>query len=190
MTQFNTQKLKDRIDYWWLHLLAGILLVIIGIWASTRPMEAYATLSLYFAVAMLITGFFEVVYAITARHSIHDWGWSLAMGLFDLIAGAYLLAHPALTMEIIPVILGLWILFRGIAAIGVSLALKSVYPVKWALMLVLGILITLFGTAVLFLPILGIINIVIFTSLSFITAGLFRIVHAIRLKKLSQPMIP
>jgi len=127
MTQFNTRKLKDRFDYRWLNLLAGIILIVIGMWASTRPMEAYTILCFYFAAAILISGFFELMYAMIARHSMLDWGWSLAIGLFDLVTGAYLLAYPELTMEIIPVILGLWILFRGIAAIGASLVLKSVY---------------------------------------------------------------
>jgi len=186
MTQPIPQKIKSSIDYWWLPLITGLILLIIGIWVSAKPVEAYASLSALFGIGILITGFFEVLYALTARKAIDGWGWALASGLFDLVVGVFLCVHPMLTLVILPVIMGFWLLFRGIVAIGVALEMRSFSARYWGVLLVLGIVISLFGGAVLMMPVIGVINIVVFTALSFITAGSFRIVHAFRLRQLSR----
>jgi len=185
MTQTISKTIKKSISYWWLFLITGLLLILAGIWIFTSPAEAYVSLSILFAVSILVIGILEASFAITARRSLDGWGWTLASGILDIVIGTYLLAYPLISMQVLPFILGFWLLFRGISAIGFAFDMRSYHAANWGMLLVLGILIIFFGCMVLVVPAFGVLNIIVWTALSFIAAGVFRVVLAFRLKKLS-----
>ncbi|MFI5154421.1 MAG: HdeD family acid-resistance protein [Chitinophagales bacterium] len=136
-----------------------------------------------FGASILTTGFFETVFAISARKSMEGWGWTLASGLLDILIGVYLLTYPAVTMVILPFVLGFWLLFRGFSAVGFSFDIKSYGDSNWGWFLLLAIGIILFAFMILAVPAFGVANIIVWTALSFIFAGVFRIILAFRLKK-------
>ncbi len=177
--------IKESIRYWWLFLVTGIILIGVGIWVFVSQEEAYLSLSVLFAVGIFITGVLETAFAVTARKSIDSWGWTLASGILDLVIGTYLFAYPLVTMEILPLILGFWLLFRGISAIGFALDMKSYHLPNWSMLLALGILIIIFGVMILVVPAFGVLNIIIWTAFSFIAAGIFRVIISFRLKALN-----
>jgi uncharacterized membrane protein HdeD (DUF308 family) len=187
MIQTISRTIKESIRYWWLFLLTGLILIAVGIWILSSPVQAYVSLSMLFAASILVIGIIEAIFAITARKSLDGWGWTLASGLLDIVIGAYLLSYPLLTITVLPIILGFWLLFRGISAIGFAFDMKSYRAANWGWLLALGILIIIFGLMVLAVPAFGVLNIILWTSLSFITAGFFRVVLAFRLKKLDRP---
>ena len=49
MTQSFLKTIRESINYWWLILLGGVLLIIVGIWVISSPIESYLSLSLLFA---------------------------------------------------------------------------------------------------------------------------------------------
>jgi uncharacterized membrane protein HdeD (DUF308 family) len=87
-------------------------------------------------------------------------------------------------MAILPYVLGFWLLFRGFSAIGVAFDVKSYGAPDWGWLLVLGIGIIFFGFMILAVPAFGVANIVVWTGLAFISAGVYRIFLALRLRKL------
>ncbi len=178
------RNITKNIGYCWLFLLTGLVLVGAGIWIFTSPAEAYVSLSILFAASMFIIGTLEAIFALTARKSIDGWGWTLAGGLLDIVIGGYLLAYPLVTLEILPLILGFWLLFRGVSAVGFAFDMKSYHAGNWGWLLVLGIVTAILGGLVLAVPAFGILNIIVWTALSFVAAGLFRIILAFRLRKL------
>ncbi|MFT3750661.1 MAG: DUF308 domain-containing protein [Agriterribacter sp.] len=180
------KNISASISYWWIFLLTGVLLVGVGIWVFLSPLAAYLSLSILFAAGMLITGCFEIAFAVSARKSLHGWSWTLAGGILDLIIGVYLLIYPSVSMSVLSLILGFWLLIRGGSAIGLAFEMKLYKAPDWSWLLVLGILIALFGIMVLAVPAFGVANIIVWTALSFIIAGIFRITLALRLKKLEK----
>lgn len=185
MTQRLSPIIRRDIQYWWLFLLTGIILIGIGIWIFTFPAESYVTLSVLFAASMVVTGIFESIFALTARKSLAGWGWTLVGGIFDIAIGVYLLAYPGISMAVLPFILGFWLLFRGFSAVGFALDMRSHRSASWGLLLAIGILICFLGFMVLAVPAFGVLNIIIWTALSFVAAGIFRVILAFRLKKLT-----
>ena len=111
------KSIRDSINYWWLFLLTGILLIVVGLWVFASPLASYLSLSFIFAFGILFTGVFEVIFAISNRKTMDNWGWTLSSGILDLVIGFYLMAYPAITIAILPLILGFWLLFRGFSAI-------------------------------------------------------------------------
>ena len=164
-------------------MLSGLMLVAVGILVFASPATAYISLSILFGASILSIGFFETVFAISARKSLEGWGWTLASGLLDIVIGAYLLAYPGVTMAILPFVLGFWLLFRGFSAIGFSFEIKSYGDLNWGWFLLFAIGIVFFAFMILAVPAFGIANIIAWTGLSFIFAGAFRIILAFRIKK-------
>ncbi|MGZ5219764.1 MAG: HdeD family acid-resistance protein [Chitinophagaceae bacterium] len=182
------KEIKEAVNYWWLLLLTGLILVAVGIWVFSSQATAYLSLSFLFGASILSIGFFETVFAISARKSLEGWGWTLAGGLLDMVIGAYLLAYPAITMAILPFVLGFWLLFRGFSAVGFSFDMKAYGDLNWGWYLLIAIGIIFFAVMILAVPAFGVANIIAWTGLSFIFAGVFRIILAFRLKKWKSAM--
>ncbi|WP_448104469.1 HdeD family acid-resistance protein [Pedobacter panaciterrae] len=168
---------------WWLMLCAGILFIALGVWIFISPVASYISLSLLFAGSMLLAGILEVIFSISIHKSTPGWGWTLVGGLMDVFLGGYLLHYPLLTMVVMPLIVGFWILFRGFMAIGSSLEMRGNSLIGWTGLLLTGILIVLVAIAVLSNPILGIVNVIIWTALAFILSGIFRVCLSLQLRK-------
>jgi uncharacterized membrane protein HdeD (DUF308 family) len=188
MAQTILKTIKESVNYWWLLLLIGLILIATGIWIFASPAAAYVSLSILFGVSILIIGIFETAFAISARGSIEGWGWMLASGVLDLIIGIYLLMYPVVTMAILPFILGFWLMFRGFSAFGFAFDMKSYGSKDWGWLLLLAIAIIFFGFMVLAVPAFGVANIIVWTGLSFIAAGVYRVVLAFKLRKLKKTL--
>lgn len=178
------KEIKEAVKYWWLLLLTGLILVAVGIWVFASPTTAYLSLSFLFGASIFIIGFLETIFAISARESLEGWGWTLASGLLDIVIGAYLLTYPAITMAILPFVLGFWLLFRGFSAVGFSFDMKSYGDSNWGWFLLFALGIVFFAVMILVVPAFGVANIIAWTGLSCILAGVFRIILAFRLKEL------
>ncbi len=176
---YNTQ-------YWWLMLFAGILFIGLGIWILAAPVDSYLSLSTLFAFGMVFAGVFEIIFAIGNHRALHGWGWTLAGGMIDLFLGSYLLNYPLLSMVVMPLIMGLWMLFRGCMAIGSSLELRAYGVLDWAWLLVTGVLIVLLSFLIIGNPLFAAISIVVWTAFAFILSGIFRVFLSLQLKKLKK----
>lgn len=83
---------KERRAWpWWLILIQGIALVIIGLLLITNPKATSVFLVQVIALYWLISGIFELVSLFVDRTA---WGWKLFAGIIGIWAGLYLLQHP------------------------------------------------------------------------------------------------
>jgi len=189
MAQGNSGVIKKSISCWWFFLLTGFILAGTGIWMFVWPIETYLSLSIFFAFSILFTGVFEAAYAVLTRKSIDGWGWgwTLASGIMDIFIGIYLVVYPSITMQVLPLILGFWLLFKGFSAIGFALDMKSYEAGNWGVLLALAIIIIFLGCMVLAVPAFGILNIIVWTAFSFVAAGIFRILLALKLRNIIPP---
>ncbi|WGQ10629.1 DUF308 domain-containing protein [Pedobacter gandavensis] len=170
-------------QYWWLMFCAGILFIGLGVWILASPVSSYLSLSLFFAFGMIFSGLFELIFAIGNRKKLHGWAWTMAGGLIDVSLGSYLLNYPLLTMVVMPIIIGLWMMFRGFMAISSSIELRAYGVLDWVWLLLTGILIVVLSLLIIGHPLLATINIVMWTSFAFILSGIFRIFLSLQLRK-------
>ncbi|WP_161890588.1 HdeD family acid-resistance protein [Pontibacter russatus] len=177
-----------RSTYWYLPLLLGILFVALGVWVIFTPLESYIALAIIFAVTFLISGILEIMYAISNRHGIHNWGWSLAVGIVDLIIGVMLVTKPVISMAVLPIYVGFGILFRSVMAIGWAFELKRREVPNWGYLLALGVLGLFFAFIMILNPVFGSLTIVFYTALALISIGVFQISLSLRLKKLQRSL--
>ncbi len=177
----ETSSIKLVSPYWWLMLLGGLALIALGVWTFASPATAYLSLSLLFAIGILIAGILEIIFSLSATF-VPGWGWLLAGGLFDSFIGGYLLAYPVLTMVVLPLLVGVWILFRGFMAVGHAFDARSRKLTGWGWLLFTGIVVILLAMLILANPAWGVVNIILWTGLAFIFAGIFRVYLSFRLR--------
>lgn len=174
------------IKNWWISILIGILYIFVGIWVVRTPLESYISLSIIFSVFIFVSGIFQIIFSFSNKNEMKDWGWYLAGGILDLIIGALLLSHPLMTMAILPLYVGFWLLFQSILFIGLSFQLKSAGIPQWGWLLFWSIITLLFSFLLLANPLFAGLSIVYMTAFALITAGIFRIFLGINLKKIGK----
>ena len=122
---------NSQIKNWWVSLLLGILYVAFGIFLMFTPLSSYVALSILFAVAMFVSGIFEIIFSISNKNTISSWGWYLASGIIDFIIGLFLMANVNLSMEVLPFVVAFWLMFRGFSSVGYSMDLKRYGTHNW-----------------------------------------------------------
>ena len=177
-------KIKSAVKNWWVLTILGILFILLGIWVFRNPLESYIGLSLYFSIAMFIGGAFQIFFSVSNRDVLPGWGWQLMGGILQVLFGYILTSNPQITMAILPLFVGFWLLFRSINLASFSLELRSLLLPNWWLYLLFAILIGIFSFFILTRPVIGGITIVTWTGIALIMAGVAQIAISMDLKKL------
>lgn len=183
ITDFFKQ-VRGTIKHWYLPLIAGIILIFMGIWTFKEPEKTYVALSFFFSLTFVISGLFETVFSFSNRKVIDNWGWNLVMGLITLVIGIIMFAKPEISMVTLPFYVGFVILFRSMNAIAISLDLKNYGVLDWGNIMALGILGLLFAIILLWNPGFAGLSIVIWTGMALIMAGVINILISMKLKKI------
>jgi len=168
---------------WWLITITGILITLAGFWVYNNPAENYIALSVLFSVVLFISGIFEITFSLINSKIIKGWGWMLSYGIFDLIIGIILITKESLTMEILPFIFGIWLIFRGISQVSRGVFLKQSRLKYWGWSITGGLVVIAFGFMVIYHPLFGAASIIIWTALSLITLGVFTTLFSFIIKK-------
>ena len=170
------------MQYWWLMFSLGVLFVCLGIWILASPVQMYEPIGWFFAFGLTFSGAFEIIFAIGNSKFLQRWGLTLLGGIIDLALGIYLLKVPMLTLMIMPVVIGLWMLFRGCMAIDAVLQFRLFGILYWLWLIITGGLIIVLSLLILGRPLFEYVNAVVWTAFCFILCGIFRIYLSMQLK--------
>ena len=181
--------LYKTVKNWWLFLLAGIFLILVAVWVFRTPIESYVNLAWLFSILIFVNGVSNTAFSISNSKDLDDWGWYLVSGLLDIFIGAILLLYPEISIILLPFIIGIWLMFKGISIIGTSLDLKKYGVLDWGWIMLIGILIATLAFFMILDPLFGAINIVYLTSLSFLLYGIASIMLSLKLKKIKSKTI-
>lgn len=107
-----------------LWLLSGVLYGIAGVLILFDPILGAVTLTLLFAVSMLVSGVFRTVWGYK-RRPLAGWGWMVASGVLTLLVGLlFLVQWPANALFLLGVVLAVDLTFQGVAWLVTGLELK------------------------------------------------------------------
>ena len=108
-----TVKASRAVRHWWLYMLCGILCVAAGIAVFIFPMESYMTMGLLFGILMLLVGTTQLVVASSSGNYLTMRGYVIVGGILDVIRGLFLCVNPYVSMVLMPVLLGIWMLYHS-----------------------------------------------------------------------------
>lgn len=176
--------IESAIKYWYLPLIVGVLLIVLGIWTLTTPLESYIMLSIVFAVGFLLSGILEMIFALGNRHK--SWVWSLALSILSIIIGLLLVLNPAISMMTLPFYVGFMLLFHSILGISSAYEMRRYGIVDWGWLMLVAVLGMIFSFIMLWNPIFAGLNIVVWTGIAFIVTGVYMIYFSTKLNKLNK----
>ena len=129
---------------WWIPLIEGIALVIVGVLLLTSPINTILLLTRVLGLFWFLSGIFEIVSIFVDRTA---WGWKLIGGIIGLLAGYYLISAPVAGAIVLGftlvVMLGIQALLLGIVNL-----IQALRGAGWGIGVV-GIINIIFGVILL-----------------------------------------
>jgi uncharacterized membrane protein HdeD (DUF308 family) len=103
---------------WWLVLLEGISLIILGILLLLKPGMTTIVFIQFLGIYWLVAGLFKII-SIFLDSSM--WGWKLFAGILGIIAGIIVLRHPVWSPFVVGATLIIILGIQGIIYGGIGL---------------------------------------------------------------------
>ena len=156
---------------WTLYFTGGILIVL-GLWAMTYPVEALMSLAFSLGVGFVLAGINHLVPCFSLRGDPMYPRWMLVQGVLDLLIGIVMLMRLGVTAFMIPIMVACWFSFIGVVRIATSFRLKSLGFGKWWAMLLNGLLLVVCASLMLASPFVGGISVALLMGSAFVASGL------------------
>jgi len=166
------KSIRRSVKHWYIPLILGILFILCGIGVIISPQDSYLTLSILFSLSFLVSGIIETFFALQNTKNLNGWGWYLVSGLISLIMGIFLLMYPALSMFILPLV------------VGFAFEEKEAGVLNWGNLAIVSVLSIILSFILIANPIFTGISLVVFTGLAFIFTGISSVILSFNLKKL------
>ena len=99
---------------WWLVLIQGIILLIIGGYLIAYPLQTLFVLLIFLGAYWFISGIFGIISAAMTKQDV---AWKVVLGILGIIAGLIILTYPyystILILPLLAILIGVWGLFMG-----------------------------------------------------------------------------
>jgi uncharacterized membrane protein HdeD (DUF308 family) len=119
---------EDSSGTRWLMAVLGLLSVIIGILFLRHTEETVTTLAFLIGLFWVVGGIIEFFTAYSEQGSPAR-GFRIGMGVLAFAAGVVTLVWPHLTLNVLAVIMGIWLIIYGLLEIALSLQLRHLADV-------------------------------------------------------------
>lgn len=190
-TNFNSMNINSierkihRI--WWVPLITGIIALGLGIWCFWAPASSMEVLAFVFSAGIILAGILNISYAIVNSALDTNWGWSLVLGILEVVCGVWLCTVPGPQLTIaFAYAAGIWVLVASIMSIGEALFFSR-YSFGWAIgMIVLLIFTCFFGFYILLNPFFSGFVGWVWIGCSLLFFGVWRICLAFKIRSLNK----
>jgi len=170
---------------WWLPLVRGILLMILGIYALFQP---GMTLAIFVQVAgffLVFDGLLAVIAGVVGQ--VPSRLWTIVRGVFAVLAGSFVFAHPVLvaglTAAFVVSVIGVLAILSGVIEIVAAIQdRKKIEGEGW--LILSGVLLVLIGVALLATPLTFGLTMTRVLGVLSILSSIGMIVFAFRMKGL------
>ncbi|MEM9251919.1 MAG: DUF308 domain-containing protein [Planctomycetota bacterium] len=177
MTQMMAALAKD----WWLLLIRGVLLIILGIYAVLMPAQTLVTFCLIFGIFLIIDAVFSLASFIGGGGASR--GWALARGLITLVLGLLIVGSPAVfgaaAALVLVYLIAAGMVIGGVAEIAAVVQHKQ-HAGAWVF--IHGLLAIVFGLVLALLPLIAMAALIMVAGIYAIIFGVALIVLSFRLK--------
>lgn len=175
---------------WWLTLLRGILLIVLGVYALVSPGLTIGALAQVIGFFMIIEGFLALWAGFSGQTSSRL--WTIIRGIVLILAGLFVVAHPlfmaAIGATVVVYLVAIAILASGLAEIYV--AIRDRHEIQGEGWLILGgVLSVILGLLLVIAPITAALFMVRVIGVFAIIAGIGLIVAAFRVRNFGRSLM-
>lgn len=129
---------------WWLPVLRGLLLLVLGLLLMAQPTASVQAIVWLFGVFAVVDGVVAVVQGLVDRGA-PGWVWWVVEGLAGVVVGAAVVLWPGPTVRVLVFLLAAWLLVLGVVSILGAVAMSRHLGTGWHWPLAFGLVSTLFA---------------------------------------------
>lgn len=134
----NTKQITMKSTKIWL-AIAGILLVVLGIFCIAKPTATLFTTAWLIGLLTLFAGISKLMFTFKTQAFLPNSGTRALSAILEIIVGIIFLANNFFVAFSLPVIFALWVIIEGVVIIVNSFDYKRVGFPHWFVILLLGI---------------------------------------------------
>ena len=168
--------------FWWMVVLRGALLLLLGVAALRWPGATLAVLVLWIGAGFLVNGAFALVAALAGR-DVEGRTWMVVEGLLGIAAGLVTFMNPGITGVVLLWLLAGWAILSGIVQLVAAIRLRRVIQGELFLGLA-GVVAILFGVLLIARPGAGLVALAFLLGWFAIFYGVVLIALGLRLRRL------
>ena len=184
-----TARASRIIKKWWLLLIAGILCIVAGICVFAFPIESYVTLAVLFGILMLLTGAAQLIISSTSGNYLMMKGYFIVGGVLDVILGIFLCVYPGVSLFVLPILMGLWMMYHSFIIISFGADMDTFRLSGGGMFTVFGILLLMLSVFVLVDPFsVGVATVLFVAGVGLILLGLLFCSISVKLRDLHKCM--
>lgn len=174
------EEVRQFSNNWWLWLITGILWIVISFIVQSFDPTSAATIAFMFGFVLLFAGVAEFV----AIGVAEGWKWLHGvMGVLFVIAGILALIEPFQTFGILALLIGWFLLLKGVFDITLSIAGRDQIPL-WGVQLAVGIIEILLGLWAIGYPGRSAWLLILWVGIGALVRGISDIITAFRVRSL------
>ena len=166
---------------WWALALRGVLSILVGVLALSRPGVTLTAIVLLIAAYMFVDGVFAIMAALRGIRAGDRWGWMLVEGILGIVAGIIVFRTPSTGATVLLWLVAFWAITHGIAEIAAGIKLRKIIENEWLLIL-LGVLSLALGIYVLMRPGVGLLLLVTWVGVYALFAGVLMLMLAFKVR--------
>ena len=171
------------IRFWWSFSIVGLILVVVGIIMMFNPTISYIFLSSIIGIVIFVSGVSNLALSTNSHHIITSKMWIFISGIVEILLGFILIFSLTISATILPLLIGIWILFKGINMIGISDDMNIMEIPGYGWTLLMGVMTIICAFIVLSQPLIfGTEVVVVWISISLIMLGIALISYSVQLK--------
>lgn len=168
---------RPVIGIW--HLIAGIIMAVLGIYVWFNPVVSLVALALYLGIAFIVVGAGYLAVSFSFQS-----GWYLLVGLLDIFVGIIFVGNLGVTAETLPIIFAVWCLAVGIVQLANAWQLRR-DGFDWGWSAGVGVLGIVFAFLILAYPVLGALTITAIMGAYILLYGLVEITEYFYARRIS-----
>jgi len=106
-------------------LLMGVLMILAGVYIVSHPVAALASMTLFLAAYLIVTGIVEIFAGFGARPE-EGWGWMVASAIVTLLLGVMLWRQfPISGVWAIGTLFGVKLLMTGVSTLAIGMTVRQ-----------------------------------------------------------------
>ena len=180
-----TNKVGRAVKHWWMLFIAGILCLAAGVTVFVFPLESYVTLSIIFGILMVLVGAVQLIVASSSNNYLTMRGYAITGGVLDLLMGLFLCFYPGVTLVILPIMLGIWMLYHSFMIIAFGDDLDTFNIKGNGLLIGSGVVLLILSILILMNPFAaGIAAVVVIAGVGLLVFGVILCMISLKLKEI------
>ena len=130
----------------------SILLIIIALFMITNPSETIAVVIVLLGSVLVVDGLIHFISYFNIKDEYRFFSFELAESIIYIILGFLTVKYANTVEDILPMVIGIWIVVQGINEIQIAFNIRGIRDVKWGMVFLMSLISIALGCSLIFRP--------------------------------------